>query len=128
MVGGEPRVVASATGSATIGIYKPDGHPWPWNVEQAVPGSGFRWPTGRSERVRSISSNRYAREAHAGRHDPNIVGYGLGLPGILNLLPVGCEPALQPSDRGLRHGDRPFGPVLPGLAEDFQFLPRRSPT
>ncbi len=119
-IGGGPRVVASATGSATIGVYRPDGTPQR-EVEQAIPG-----PVSVTDGALPVGSINLFESASLGKLTDaggvNIVKYGLGITDAINLLLVGQN---LPYNHLIGAYDAQTGlsaPSFPRVTDDFQFL------
>ncbi|MDQ2622740.1 MAG: VCBS repeat-containing protein, partial [Actinomycetota bacterium] len=120
-VNGQPRIVASATGSATMGVYRPDGT-LALNVEQSLPG-----PASLTDGALAVGAVNLFESASLGKltpgaANPSIVKYGLGLPGVLNLLLVGQN---LPYNHLIGAYDPATGvsaTAFPRVTEDYQFL------
>lgn len=85
-IGGEKRIVATTTGSTTIGVYGTDGSEVT-TIDQAAPGGGSdaTVPVGSLNLFESASIGRLSDNAGG----PSVVKYGLGLSAALNLLLAG---------------------------------------
>ncbi len=114
-LGGQTTIVASTTGSATIGEYDTSGH-LVRGVQQGAYGPGSD-ATDRSGTVNLFESPSIGDLLGAG---PDIVKYGLTLSDLANLLLTGQNVAVQPPDRRLRRG---VGHPAPGLSADHRRLP-----
>ncbi len=117
-VGGQQRIVASTTGSATIGIYKPDGS-LASGIEQGAYGASSD-ATDRSGTINLFESASVGKLLPAG--DPDIVKYGLSLGDVANLALVGQN---VPYNHLIGAYDPNTGlplPAFPRITDDFQFL------
>ncbi|MBN8870660.1 MAG: FG-GAP repeat protein [Solirubrobacterales bacterium] len=119
-VDGETRVVASATGSATIGVYGTDGS-LSRGIQQSIPGAASTadgaLPVGGINLFESASLGKLVPG-----QNPSVVKYGLGLPAVLNLLLVGQN---LPYNHLIGAYDPVTGlsqPAFPRVTEDYQFL------
>jgi hypothetical protein len=117
-LGGETRIVASTTGSASIGVYKPDGS-LDHAVQQAAYGPGSD-ATDRSGTINLFES------ASIGKLDPlsgpAIVKYGLSLTDVANLALSGQN---APYNHLIGAYNAQTGlplPAFPRITDDFQFL------
>ncbi len=117
-VGGAQRVVVSTTGSATIGIYKPDG-----TLDRAVQQGAYgpsSDATDRSGTINLFESASVGKLLPAG--GPDIVKYGLSLSDVANLALVGQN---VPYNHLIGAYDPATGlplPAFPRVTDDFQFL------
>ena len=117
-VGGQQRIVASTTGSATIGIYKPDGS-LATGIEQGAYGATSD-ATDRSGTINLFESASVGKLLPAG--DPDIVKYGLSLGDVANLALAGQN---VPYNHLIGAYDPTTGaplPAFPRITDDFQFL------
>jgi Ca2+-binding RTX toxin-like protein len=119
-IGGETRVVASTTGSATIGVYKPSGE-LDHGVQQAAygPASDATDRTGTINLFESASLGKLSRLPAA---ELDIVKYGLTLSDVANLLLSGQN---IPYNHLIGAYDAASGtpePAFPRITDDFQFL------
>jgi hypothetical protein len=119
-LGGQPKVVASATGSATIEVHNADGT-LQRGVEQGLPGTASvadgALPFGSINLFESASLGKLTDGGGV-----NIVKYGLGITDAVNLLLVGQN---LPYNHLIGAYDAQTGasaPAFPRVTDDFQFL------
>lgn len=119
-IDGEKRIIASATGSATIGVYGVDGT-LRRGIQQGIPG-----PAAAADGALPVGSINLFESASLGKlipgENPAVVKYGFGLPGVANLLLVGQN---LPYNHLIGAYDSSTGvslPSFPRVTEDFQFL------
>jgi hypothetical protein len=118
-VGGEKRIVASTTGSATIEEHKVDGS-LALGVQQAAYGP-LSDATDRSGTINLFESASIGRLLSS-QSTPAIVKYGLSLSDVANLLLVGQN---IPYNHLIGAYDASTGqplPAFPRVTDDFQFL------
>ena len=118
-VGGETRVIASTTGSATIEEHRVDGS-LVKSVQQGAYG-GASDATDRSGTVNLFESASIGKLLPSSSA-PAIVKYGLSLTGLSNLLLVGQN---SPYNHLIGAYDAETGlplPAFPRVTDDFQFL------
>ncbi len=117
-IGGQQRIVASTTGSATIGIYKPDGS-LAQGVEQGAYGAASD-ATDRTGTINLFESASVGKLLPAG--DPDIVKYGLSVGAVANLALAGQN---VPYNHLIGAYDPTTGlplPAFPRVTDDYQFL------
>jgi hypothetical protein len=117
-LGGATRIVASATGSATIGVYKPDG-----SLDHAVQQGAYGPGSDATDRSGTIN---LFENASIGKLDPAsgpaIVKYGLSLSDVANLALSGQN---APYNHLIGAYNAQTGaplPAFPRITDDFQFL------
>jgi subtilase family protein len=117
-LGGQTRVIASATGSATIGVYKPDG-----SLDHAVQQGAYGPGSDATDRTGTIN---LFESASVGKLDPltgpAIVKYGLSLSDVANLALSGQN---APYNHLIGAYSAQTGvplPAFPRITDDFQFL------
>ena len=117
-LGGQTRIVASTTGSASIGVYKPDG-----SLDHAVQQAVYGASSDATDRTGTIN---LFESASIGRLDPAtgpaIVKYGLSLSDVANLLLTGQN---VPYNHLIGAYNAQTGlplPAFPRITDDFQFL------
>jgi Subtilase family len=117
-IGGQTRIVASTTGSATIGVYKPDG-----SLDHAVQQGAYGPASDATDRTGTIN---LFESASIGKLDPlsgpAIVKYGLSLTDVSNLLLSGQN---APYNHLIGAYNAQTGaplPAFPRITDDFQFL------
>jgi hypothetical protein len=117
-IGGQTRVVASTTGSATIGIYDTAGNQVR-AVQQGAYGPGSD-ATDRSGTINLFESASIGDLTGSGALD--VVKYGLSLSDVTNLLLTGQN---TPYNHLIGAYDAQSGaplPAFPRVTDDFQFL------
>ncbi|MDX6615019.1 MAG: hypothetical protein QOD60_110 [Solirubrobacterales bacterium] len=117
-IGGQKRIVASTTGSTTIGIYSTGGSKV-GGVDQTSrgPASDVTIPGGSLNLFESASLGKLLPAG-----DVDIVKYGLGLTDAVNLLLAGQN---LPYNHQIGAYDSTTGqslPAFPRITDDFQFL------
>lgn len=119
-IDGEKRIIASATGSATIGVYGVDGT-LKRGIQQGIPGAASA-----ADGALPVGSLNLFESASLGKlipgTNPSVVKYGFGLSGVVNLLLVGQN---IPYNHLIGAYDPSTGvslPSFPRVTEDFQFL------
>jgi subtilase family protein len=117
-IGGETRIVASTTGSATIGVYKPDG-----SLDHGVQQGAYGPTSDATDRNGTIN---LFESASIGKLDPlsgpAIVKYGLSLSDVANLALSGQN---APYNHLIGAYNAQTGtplPAFPRITDDFQFL------
>ena len=117
-IGGQTRIIASTTGSATIGVYKPDG-----SLDHAVQQAAYGPGSDATDRTGTIN---LFESASIGKLDPltgpAIVKYGLSLSDAANLLLSGQN---LPYNHLIGAYNAQTGlplPAFPRITDDFQFL------
>jgi Subtilase family len=117
-IGGQTRIVASTTGSATIGVYKPDG-----SLDHAVQQAAYGPASDATDRTGTIN---LFESASIGKLDPlsgpAIVKYGLSLSDVANLALSGQN---APYNHLIGAYNAQTGvplPAFPRITDDFQFL------
>jgi hypothetical protein len=117
-IGGQTRIVASTTGSADIGVYKPDG-----SLDHDVQQGAYGAASDATDRTGTIN---LFESASIGKLDPltgpAIVKYGLSLSDVSNLLLTGQN---APYNHLIGAYNAQTGvplPAFPRITDDFQFL------
>ena len=119
-IGGEPRVVASATGSAEIGVYGADGSQVS-TVQLGTPG-----PASAADGALPFGSINLFESASLGKLTPSgsldIVKYSLGVTDAANLLLVGQNLPYNHLIGAYNADTGVSEPSFPRVTDDFQFL------
>jgi hypothetical protein len=117
-IGGQTRIVASTTGSASIGVYKPDG-----SLDHAVQQAAYGPASDATDRTGTIN---LFESASIGRLDPlsgpAIVKYGLSLSDVSNLLLSGQNAPYNHLIGAYNAQTGTTLPAFPRVTDDFQFL------
>jgi hypothetical protein len=117
-INGETRVVASTTGSATIGVYKPNGE-----LDHGVQQGAYGSASDASDRTGTIN---LFESASLGKLLPqgglDIVKYGLSLSDVANLLLSGQNIPYNHLIGAYNAGTGTPEPAFPRITDDFQFL------
>jgi Subtilase family/RTX calcium-binding nonapeptide repeat (4 copies) len=117
-IGGAQRIVVSTTGSATIGVYKPDGS-LAIGIQQGAYGAASD-ATDRTGTINLFESASIGKLLQAG--DPDVVKYGLTVGDVANLALSGQN---VPYNHLIGAYDPNTGtplPAFPRITDDFQFL------
>ncbi|MEO7197597.1 MAG: S8 family serine peptidase, partial [Solirubrobacterales bacterium] len=117
-IGGSTRIVASATGSASIGVYTPGGS-LDHAVQQGVFGPGSN-ATDRSGTINLFESASLGKLAPGGTLD--IVKYGLTINDAANLVLSGQNLPYNHLIGAYNAQSGTSEPAFPRITDDFQFL------
>jgi hypothetical protein len=117
-IGGATRVIASTTGSATIGVYKPDGS-LDHGVQQGAYGTASD-ATDRTGTINLFESASLGKLLPGGSLD--IVKYGLSLSDVANLLLSGQNIPYNHLIGAYNASSGTPEPAFPRITDDFQFL------